>query len=458
VRLPLYSTRAAALAIVSLVVVLGAVPGTASAADPTRQRQLAAACGPTFRDQLQDTPWPLKRLQPEMAWPLGRGQGVLVAVIDSGVSTTHRKLASQVVKGIDYVTPNQSTGDCDLDGHGTLVASIIAGADSPESPFHGIAPGARILPIRVLPNRNATKDPSLSKRIADGINYAVEQHAKIINLSLYTPDTPELQTAVKNARDNNVVLVAASGNDGKTFAPGDVPTYPAAYDDVIAVAGVDHAGEHVKTSNAGAYVDLAGPGEYIEGPAPQGNGYAVDKEGGTSFAAAYVSGLAAIIRSISPDLSATEVKRRMMNTADAPPEGRNALVGAGVINPYRAVGTIFENRDTVPAIITEPLPSLAPADPAAARLRVIAISAGLASLLFAFVFVGVVPFVRRRLRPAMAVAPTGAERSHRMVDPAVRSESDPEVSVEPVVITSPSVRRISTPPPGASPSGQWGHR
>jgi membrane-anchored mycosin MYCP len=378
------------VAVVLLVAgcVLPAVPAAAAPAPPE--------CGPSFTDQLTHTPWPLRRLQPGLAWPLSRGAGVRVAVIDSGITQSHPKLAGRVLAGTDLVPPG-SPGDCD-NSHGTLVASIIAGRDTKDAPFYGIAPDARIVPVRVLPNDKPTSAPDLSKRIADAVRYAVQQNVGVINLSLYTDPSDALAGAIDDAVHHNVVVVAAGGNTGGT-ASGDKPVYPAAYDGVLAVGGVDEDGKHVGSSTAGPYIDVAAPGIHIEGPAPRGGGYALDPPGGTSFAAAYVSGVAALLRAYQPNLSAAEVVRRIEETADAPPGGRDDEVGYGVVNPYRAVGTVIEARGNRTARVTGQVPDpRRDADPLATAKRVAAWVAPCGVLLAAVLLMARAIVVRGRRR------------------------------------------------------------
>jgi membrane-anchored mycosin MYCP len=327
------------------------LPGAAAAAP--------ANCGPSFSNPLSDTPWPLRRLRPELAWPLTTGAGVTVAVIDSGVSTTHPSLRGQVLRGKDFVQPG-GVGDCDEVAHGTFVAGIIAGLRLPNSGFYGVAPGAKILPIRVLRDDQKSFDASLPGTIAEAIDYAVDQGAKVINLSLVTQPTPALANAVNRALASNVVLVAAAGNDGAAQGGGKV-AYPAAIEGVIAVAGIDESDRHVATSTPGAHVDVAAPGTNIEGPAPQGNGFGVRAGGGTSFAAAYVSGMAALIRSYYPDLPPERVAARITGTADHPPSGRDDEVGYGVVNPYRAVTAIGDASPDGRVIPGTVAPGAAPA-------------------------------------------------------------------------------------------------
>lgn len=348
----------------------------------------APSCGPTGEPLSDQVPWPLRRLDPASAWPLSRGEGVVVAVIDSGVSATHPVLAGQVLPGRDFGLPDYD-GQCDEYGHGTMVAGIIAGRDD-AGVFTGIAPEARILPIRVMRDGRFTRDTSMPGRIAQAIRYAVEQGADVVNLSLDTTPTRELEDAVEFARKNNVVLVAAAGNlsDGQQR---DRPAYPAGYPSVLAVAGVDESGNHVGTSVQGPYIDIAGPGLMIYGPAPNGDGYRLEPEGGTSFATAYVSGVVALVRARYPDLSADEVIERVIQTADAPPEGRNNLVGHGVVNPYTAVAAVLGSKPVAPAGVLDAEPT--PPDPLAAT-KAAAAWVAVGGVVIAGVLLGSVPVIR----------------------------------------------------------------
>jgi membrane-anchored mycosin MYCP len=300
----------------------------------------AAACGPSITAPLPDQPWPLRRMRPDLVWPLTTGRGVVVAVIDSGVSNTHPTLAGQVLPGMDLVA-GSGDGTCDEAGHGTLIAGIIAGKTTASSGFHGMAPDAKILPIRVLATRDRSFDEELPSRIANAIRLATDRGAGVINLSLTTAPVQELIDAVNYAIAHNVVVVAAAGNEGGAT---DQPAYPAAFDGVIAVAGVDENGDHVQTSTPGDYVDIAAPGKNIAGPATQGGGYQLEPDGGTSFAAAYVSGVAALVKSYRPDLTGPQVVDRILRTADHPAGGWDRDVGAGVINPYWAVVSVAADQ------------------------------------------------------------------------------------------------------------------
>jgi membrane-anchored mycosin MYCP len=429
-------TAAAALAVVGAIVATGA---PAAFADPP-----APSCGPAHSDALPQTPWPLRRLQPAAAWPVSRGQNVIVAVVDSGVSRTHPKLKDgRVLPGADFLRPGTSAGDCDEAGHGTMVAAIIAGRDSKEAPFYGVAPDAMILPVRVLLDDQRTSDPQAPKRIADGIVWAADHGASVINLSLQTSQTPEMTAALTYAQQKDIVIVAAAGNEGAT-TQADRPVFPASAPGVIAVAGIDQDGKHVSTSNTGDYVKIAAPGYFIEAPAPRGNGYMRYDKGGTSFAAAYVSGVAALIRAYDPKLTMAEVTRRLLLTADPPPEGRNNEVGAGVVNPYRAVATVLDGRDSRAATVTGGVPPLRPADDPLHAVKVAAGWAAFAGAVLAALLLAARPVLatgrRRRWRPAASGPEPGLGRSGRR-----REEFVPVVG-RTMSVTSPSVQRMRASP------------
>jgi len=319
-------------------VVLAASVSTVGLVQQPAWSAVAPSCGPSRSDQLTETPWPLRLMRPDLAWPISQGAGVRVAVIDSGVSATHPALVDKVLAGRDFIDPS-AKGQCDEAAHGTLVAGVIAGRQPEGSAFTGMAPKASILPVRVLRDTQRDFDPNTSSNIAAAIRWSVDNGADVINLSLTTEPTPALESAVQYALDRNVVVVAAAGNDGGSDGSGK-PAYPAAYDGVIAVAGVDEQGHHVNTSTSGSYVDVAAPGADVDGPMPRGGGYARFEAGGTSFAAAYVSGLAALIRATNWELTPEQIAGRIKMTADHPPEGRNDEVGFGVINPYRALAVV----------------------------------------------------------------------------------------------------------------------
>ncbi|MFI9641306.1 type VII secretion-associated serine protease mycosin [Micromonospora sp. NPDC051925] len=297
--------------------------GPACATPPAPARPVAAV------------PWPQRRYAPERLAPLATGAGVTVAVIDSGVDRRHPQLRGRVLDGADFLDPG-GDGTRDCAGHGTGVASIIAAGEGAGVAFRGLAPEARILPVRVseqqvVEGRESGRTVSAAD-FARAVRWAVDHDADVLNLSvvLYA-DAPAVRDAIDYAVRRDVIVVAAAGNlhDGGNPLP-----YPAAYDGVLGVGAVTPAGTRAPFSQIGPYVDLVAPGSDVLMAAP-GQGH--QRAEGTSYAAPFVAGTAALLRQYRPELSAAEVTSRIVHTADPAPGGQQGGYGAGVLNPYRAV-------------------------------------------------------------------------------------------------------------------------
>ncbi len=280
-------------------------------------------------------PWPVQRYAPDRLANLADGGGVTVAVIDSGVDASHPSLRNHVAAGLDLLDGGNGQTDCV--GHGTAVASIIAGQPLPGIGFRGLAPGATILPFRITEQtvvEGATSGRAGSAAgLATAIRKAVDGKAKVINLSVVlNRNDPEVQAATKYALDNDVVVVAAAGNAREN---GNPKPYPASYDGVVGVGAIGPDGRRLSSSQVGDYVDLVAPGSQVTA-ARSGRGYASWE--GTSFAAPFVAAAAALVRQYWKGLSAREVVARLIATADpAPGSRRSNEYGYGVVNPYRAV-------------------------------------------------------------------------------------------------------------------------
>ncbi|GAA3734520.1 type VII secretion-associated serine protease mycosin [Plantactinospora mayteni] len=397
-----------------LAVGLVAPAGAPAAATPS-SRYAAARCGPSVTDALSAAPWPLTRLRPDLAWPLSTGVGVRVAVVDSGVSADHPTLAGKVLPGRDLLSGSGGDGQCDENGHGTLIAGIIAGREAVSAGFrfYGVAPGAEIVPVRVLRDQRRSEEADLSGRIAEAIRWAVaDADADVVNLSLTTPPTQQLQAAIAHAIARRVVVVAAAGNTGESGVEAGQPTFPAAYPGVIAVAGVNAADAHVQSSTSGDFVDVAAPGERIAGPAAAGGGYLFTAEGGTSFATGYVSGLAALIRAYDPTLSPGQVADRITQTADHPDGLWNSQVGHGLINPVRAVGALR------PADAPDPGAAGSVSRPVArpSPLRAVSVASGVIAVVgvaLALLLLASVPVIRRGRRRGWRTARKAAAEPSR---------------------------------------------
>jgi type VII secretion-associated serine protease mycosin len=298
---------------------------------------------PAAAESDAELPWAQRRHGLERLAGLADGASVLVAVVDSGVDPTHPQLAGAVVAGLDLLDDG-GDGRLDCVGHGTAVASIIAGRARAGTALRGVAPGATVLPVRVSERIDDEADGRAAPLadVASAVRRAVDRGARVVNLSLTTDrDDPALRDAVRYARSRDVVLVAAAGNRHEA---GNPRPYPASYDGVVGVGGVQPDGVRVPTSQTGPHVDLAAPGADITAAA-RGGGHA--RYAGTSFAAAFVAGTAALVRQYHPALTADQVTERLITTADALDPGSGT--GAGVVNPYRAVTASLDGTPRVAA-------------------------------------------------------------------------------------------------------------
>lgn len=304
-------------------------------------------------------PWAQQYLDPQRAWQFSTGKGVTVAVVDSGVDADHPQLRrpGKVLRGRDFFLVGDLPGNYDCVSHGTGVASIIAADKVPGVGFEGIAPDARILPVRIS-DREVTDDGSTRvidpHVLAKGIRYAADQHAKVINLSLSgIDDHHEVRSAIRYAQSKDALVVAAVGN-AQQDDTADLPSYPAAYPGVLGVGAIDIAGARSSGSQIGSYVDLVAPGDGVLA-ATRKAGHAYVR--GTSFATPFVSATAALVRSAWPSLSAQEVARRLLATATPARGGTGSKAyGAGVVDPYRAVTESVGGSPAPLPAATHPVP------------------------------------------------------------------------------------------------------
>jgi membrane-anchored mycosin MYCP len=287
------------------------------------------------RTHLAGEPWAQRALDFSSVWDLTRGQHVTVAVVDSGIDYTPQ-LAGRVSR-VDLTGGNGE----DCIPHGTIVASIIAASDARARgiPFYGVAPAAHILSIRVQ-QQEATSGLTNAQRrktlrdIADGIRYAAVRHAKVINVSIQVSASyPALRSAVEFALRRGAVVVAAAGNDNPGGSQG--PFYPASYPGVLSVNAADRSGQLGGFDVNRTPVSVTAPGVNVASDYPGGFDPASN---GTSFAAAFVSGEAALIRAAYPHMPAAQVVRRIIATAAG---HTGAHTGAGMINPVQAVTAVL---------------------------------------------------------------------------------------------------------------------
>jgi type VII secretion-associated serine protease mycosin len=346
------------------------------------------------------------------AWQFSRGDGQLVAVIDTGVRPGPR--LPNVDPGGDFVETTDGLTDCD--GHGTLVAGIIAGQPGDDG-FAGVAPAARVLSIRTTSAKFSPRtpggDPFLARAsfdvstLARAIVHAADLGARVINVSEVTclpwdrtVDQSALGAAIRYAAvDKDAVIVASAGNTGSTGSvaggsscesnqltdlsrPDDprnwagvtsvsIPSWWQPY--VLSAASLTPDGQPSKFTMAGPWVGIAAPGEKIVSVSNGGglaNGLPDDHQqlvalSGTSYAAGYVSGVAALVRSKYPQLTATQVVRRITATAHNGARAPSNVVGAGSVDPVAALTWDLPRNnqpDVAPAKPVAVPPAPAPAD------------------------------------------------------------------------------------------------
>lgn len=271
------------------------------------------------------------------AWEETRGnEEILIAIIDTGIDFDHPDLKNKIhSSGRDFV--NNDFDPTDDNGHGTFVAGIAAAETNNREGIAGVAWNCKIIPVKSMEEDGT----GYYSDIIDGIIWAADNGASVINLSLGGDvDDPNLKEAVKYAYDKGVVVVASAGNDS------DFVLYPAAYDDYcLAVAATDYDDLSVDWSNFGSQVDVAAPGERIVGPVPlwfwgpTSLPYAFGS--GTSAASPHVAGLAALIKSIKPWLTVSEIMNVIRYSADdvnsSELPGEDEYIGYGRINMEKAL-------------------------------------------------------------------------------------------------------------------------
>jgi thermitase len=259
--------------------------------------------------------WGVSKIEAPQAWEITRGDpSIVVAVLDTGINKDNPDLAERVVAEVNF--SDSPTSD-DLYGHGTHMAGTIA----------SIAPDCRLMNVKVADDTGKCQ-PSV---VAKGIVWAVKHGAKIINMSLAMTSSPDLEEAVNYAWNQGAMVIAAAGNKGTSE-----PSYPAYYDDCLAVAGTDENGSLALLSSYGDWVDVAAPGFNIYSELPHNQyGYKT----GTSAAAAHVSGVAALVFSVAKDTNGDgelndEVRWAVENSCTAV---TGSGLGQGLVNAFQAV-------------------------------------------------------------------------------------------------------------------------
>src|SRR5215471_15251061 len=294
----------------------------------------AAAPADSIRTSQQ---WVLDMLDAEAAWSVTRGAGVTVAVIDSGVNPYVSDLSGSVITGPDYTGVSTRPSSQEWGVHGTWMASLIAGHghDGGFAGVTGIAPQARILSIRVIPDRGdphykkyeREQETVIQQSLADGIRYAVAHGAQVISMSIgYSAPSATVRAELQQAYDHGVVVIASAGNSGGpsgSARPDDAPeSFPADYPGVISVGAVNTNGVVAGFSSDNLSVKVAAPGVSVPAQGRDGEYWLVS---GTSPACALVAGVAALIKSKYPHLAPDLVASALTSTTtDRPAGGYNS--------------------------------------------------------------------------------------------------------------------------------------
>jgi subtilisin family serine protease len=287
----------------------------------------------------------LAKLRLPEAHGLSRGSNVTVAVIDSGIDVDHPELANAIAGRFDALGSKEGPHV-----HGTGIAGAIVA----HAKLMGGAPSAKILAIRAF-GAAASGAESTSFVILKSLDYAASHGAQIVNMSFAGPQDPLLERGIAAAVTRGMVMVAASGNAG----PKSPPLYPAANPNVIAVSATDAYDRLFPASNRGSHIAVAAPGVDIFLPAPDGK---YQMTSGTSFSAAYISGLAALMMERNPQLRPDEVRAILMKTArDLGAPGRDDLFGAGEADALDAVKAVIGSPAPVPVATASQRPADLPA-------------------------------------------------------------------------------------------------
>ncbi|WP_018218302.1 type VII secretion-associated serine protease mycosin [Salinispora vitiensis] len=299
--------------------------------------------------------WYLDALEITEIHKITQGEGITVAVIDSGVDVTHPDLKNNVLPGTD-IYDNQSKGHTDRTGHGTGIASLIAGhghGPNGRDGVLGIAPKAKILPITVANRGTGGRTVVDASEIPAAIDWAVDQGADVINVSLDSSPDKTLDQAVERAYQYNVVVVAAIGNrENAVISP------LARHDATLAVAGLDRDGQPSSIGSVKAQeIHLAAPAEDLYIALPGGR---YTTANGNSGATAVASGAVALVKSKYPNISSQDLFKRMIETTrDAGEPGRDPEYGWGTLDLRAALTGEPDGRTTQTQTPT-PEPTLDP--------------------------------------------------------------------------------------------------
>ncbi len=306
----------------------------------------------TPNDTYYDQQWALEAIQLSEAWETTTGSSeIIVAVLDSGAEMDHPDLVGNLIAGYDFVNDDNQPWD-DL-GHGTHVASVIGGLTNNGEGTAGINWHVKVMPIKVLNERGVGS----VQHIIEGFDFAIANGADVINLSLGAPETSRfLRRTVRQAvEDEGIVVVAASGNE---FDQGNPISYPAAYEEVIAVGATDEDGNHASFSSSGTHLDLAAPGVEILAATWTGSGSEYAYYTGTSMSAPIVSGVVSLMLAADSALSPAQISTLLTaNAQDVGAFGWDEFSGHGIVNASASIGAVSGADVSTPTATLTPTPT-----------------------------------------------------------------------------------------------------
>ncbi|GJQ24338.1 hypothetical protein BIY37_03800 [Candidatus Brocadia sapporoensis] len=293
--------------------------------------------------------WHHPKISSPAGWDITTGSnGVTIAIIDSGVDPSHPDLSAKLLPGYNFL--NNTTNTADVRGHGTAVAGCAAALSNNAIGVAGVAWNNPVMPVVVLDSNGF----AYYSTIAKGIIYAADHGAKVINISIAgSSSSTTLQNAVNYAWNKGVVVIAAAANNSTS-----TPYYPAACNNVVAVSATTSSDAIASFSNYGNWIDVAAPGVSIK-TTTNGGGYGTGS--GTSFSSPITAGLAALILSVNPALTNSQVVAIMTGNADdLGSPGFDIYYGYGRINVYKSVvaakNTLPQRISALPAVsISSPL-------------------------------------------------------------------------------------------------------
>ncbi|MFF9401294.1 MULTISPECIES: type VII secretion-associated serine protease mycosin [unclassified Streptomyces] len=298
---------------------------------------LLVGASPAYSDSIRSDQWYLDAMKADQIWKMSTGENITVAVIDSGVNASIPDLQGRVLKGLDLAKDSPGGEQTDYGNHGTGMASIIAGTGNVRGGggSFGLAPGAKILPIRLRDTagkvNGATGNKYFNEDLPVAIRFAVDHGAKVINASVgKNAGSQQLTDSVKYALNKGALIFAAMGND---VDEGNPVSYPAATPGVVGVGAIGKDLKRADFSQYGPQVDLSAPGVDMVHACDGPTGFC--KTSGTSDATAIVSASAALIWSKYPHWTNNQVLRALLNTVGGPTSGalRNDHIGYGIVRP-----------------------------------------------------------------------------------------------------------------------------